>query len=317
MHVVRLRAPTGQRRRRLIACSMSASESPKTKSSKSRTANPWLRDHARRHRVRQAVVGRAAGRHRAGDGVLQPAADRRAHRLPPKMPLRVFTADGVLIGEFGEERRTGRADRRRPRADEAGDARGRRRPLLRARRRRLLRDAARGARQLRIRAARARAAARSPCRSRGTSSCRPSAATSARSTRSLLSWKIEKALTKDQILEIYMNQIFLGQRAYGFAAAAQIYFGKKLKDVTVAEARCWPACRRRRRPTTRSSIPSAPSSASSTCWRACATLGFIDARRTRRRATSRCVRGRTLPIPTPHQVRTTSMRSTWPRWRVP
>jgi penicillin-binding protein 1A len=43
-------------------------------------------------------------------------------------------------------------------------------------------------------------------------------------------------LTKDQILEIYMNQIFLGNRAYGFASAAETYFGKSLKDITIAEA---------------------------------------------------------------------------------
>ena len=52
----------------------------------------------------------------------------------------------------------------------------------------------------------------------------------------LLTFKLEHMLTKDQILEIYMNQIFLGNRAYGFAAAAETYFGKPLKDVTVAEA---------------------------------------------------------------------------------
>jgi len=52
----------------------------------------------------------------------------------------------------------------------------------------------------------------------------------------LLAWKIEKHLTKDQILEVYMNQIYLGQRAFGFASAAQIYFGKDLKDITAAEA---------------------------------------------------------------------------------
>ncbi|MGC8040495.1 transglycosylase domain-containing protein, partial [Salmonella enterica] len=51
-----------------------------------------------------------------------------------------------------------------------------------------------------------------------------------------LAWKIENNLTKDQILEVYMNQIYLGQRAYGFASAAQIYFGKQLKDLTIAEA---------------------------------------------------------------------------------
>ncbi|MBY0571686.1 MAG: transglycosylase domain-containing protein, partial [Burkholderiaceae bacterium] len=52
----------------------------------------------------------------------------------------------------------------------------------------------------------------------------------------LLAWKIEQNLSKDQILEIYMNQIYLGQRAYGFSSAAQIYFGKNLKDLTIAEA---------------------------------------------------------------------------------
>jgi penicillin-binding protein 1A len=52
----------------------------------------------------------------------------------------------------------------------------------------------------------------------------------------LLAFKIEQSLTKDQILEIYINQIFLGQRAYGFGSAAQVYFAKDLKDITAAEA---------------------------------------------------------------------------------
>src|SRR5574343_2116850 len=52
----------------------------------------------------------------------------------------------------------------------------------------------------------------------------------------LLALKIESLLTKDQILELYMNQIYLGQRAYGFAAAAETYFGKPLKELNVAEA---------------------------------------------------------------------------------
>ncbi len=51
----------------------------------------------------------------------------------------------------------------------------------------------------------------------------------------LLAYKIERALTKDQILELYMNQIYLGERAYGFASAARVYFGKDLKDLTLAE----------------------------------------------------------------------------------
>ena len=52
----------------------------------------------------------------------------------------------------------------------------------------------------------------------------------------LLTYKLEHLLTKDQILEIYMNQIFLGNRSYGFASAAEIYFGKALKDLSIAEA---------------------------------------------------------------------------------
>jgi len=51
----------------------------------------------------------------------------------------------------------------------------------------------------------------------------------------LLSLKIEHNLTKDQILELYVNQIFLGQRAYGFSSAARIYFGKPLDKLTLAE----------------------------------------------------------------------------------
>ncbi len=51
----------------------------------------------------------------------------------------------------------------------------------------------------------------------------------------LLTFKIEHSLTKDEILQLYINQIFLGQRAYGFAAAAQVYFGKPLNQLTIAE----------------------------------------------------------------------------------
>ncbi len=52
----------------------------------------------------------------------------------------------------------------------------------------------------------------------------------------LLAYKIEQSLSKDQILELYFNQIYLGQRAYGFAAASRIYFNKDVKDLTLAEA---------------------------------------------------------------------------------
>ena len=51
----------------------------------------------------------------------------------------------------------------------------------------------------------------------------------------LLAFKIEHTLSKDQILELYINQIYLGQRAYGFSAAAQAYYGKPLANLSVAE----------------------------------------------------------------------------------
>jgi len=51
----------------------------------------------------------------------------------------------------------------------------------------------------------------------------------------LLSFKIERELTKNEILELYLNKIYLGNRSYGFAAAAQVYYGKKMDEMTPAE----------------------------------------------------------------------------------
>ncbi len=52
----------------------------------------------------------------------------------------------------------------------------------------------------------------------------------------LLAYNIESVLSKDEILELYMNQIYLGQRTYGFAAAARVYFGKDLSNISIAQA---------------------------------------------------------------------------------
>ncbi len=52
----------------------------------------------------------------------------------------------------------------------------------------------------------------------------------------LLSWKIEKKFTKDQILELYLNEIPYGSTAYGIESAAQAFFGKKAKELTIAES---------------------------------------------------------------------------------
>lgn len=60
-------------------------------------------------------------------------------------------------------------------------------------------------------------------------------AASKRQARALLAYRIEDALSKDKILELYMNQIYLGQRSYGFASAARTYFGKSLAELSLAQ----------------------------------------------------------------------------------
>jgi penicillin-binding protein 1A len=153
----------------------------------------------------------------------------------PKMPLRVFSADKVLIAEFGEERRNVVRFKDIPdvmkkavlaieddRFYEHGgvDYLG----IVRAAVHNLIGGGAKqGASTITQQVAR--------------NFFLSSEQTIKRKVYEvLLAWKIEKNLTKDQILEVYMNQIYLGQRAYGFSSAAQIYFGKELKDITIAEA---------------------------------------------------------------------------------
>ena len=52
----------------------------------------------------------------------------------------------------------------------------------------------------------------------------------------ILAYRIEQRLSKDEILEIYLNQIFLGNKAYGIRSAANLYFHKEVKDLTLGEA---------------------------------------------------------------------------------
>jgi penicillin-binding protein 1A len=153
----------------------------------------------------------------------------------PKVPLRVFTADGQLIGEFGEERRNIVRIEDVPAAMKQA--------ILAAEDERFYQHG--GIDTLGM----ARAAIMnltSGGKKQGASTITQQVARnfflSSEKTYTrklyevLLSFKIEHNLSKDQILELYVNQIFLGQRAYGFSAAAQIYFGKPLKDLTPAEA---------------------------------------------------------------------------------
>ncbi|HOE41859.1 MAG TPA: penicillin-binding protein 1A [Rhodoferax sp.] len=152
----------------------------------------------------------------------------------PKLPLRVFSAEGTLIGEFGEERRHLTPIKDIPR---------------------VMKDAVLAIEDARFYEhggvdykgiARAALANLGRIKSQGASTITMQVARnvylSSEKTYTrkiyevLLTFKLEHMLTKDQILEVYMNQIFLGNRAYGFAAAAEAYFGKPLKDITVAEA---------------------------------------------------------------------------------
>ena len=152
----------------------------------------------------------------------------------PKLPLRVLTAEGQLIGEFGEERRNLLTINEIPEVmkkavlaiedarffEHSGvDYRG----MIRAALANLRQAKSQGASTITMQVARNVYLSAEKSYTR-------------KIYEVLLTFKLEHLLTKEQILEIYMNQIFLGQRAYGFSSAAQIYFGKELKDVTVAEA---------------------------------------------------------------------------------
>ncbi len=152
----------------------------------------------------------------------------------PKIPLRIVSAEGELLGEFGEERRAVVT------MAEVPDVM--KKAILAAEDERFYSHG--GVDYISILRAAATNVASGSQQGAGTITMQVARnffltreKTITRKLREvLLAWKIEANLSKDEILQLYINQIFLGQRAYGFAAAAQIYFGKALKDVTVAEA---------------------------------------------------------------------------------
>ena len=152
----------------------------------------------------------------------------------PKVPLRIYTAEGVLIGEFGEERRAvvsiaevpvqlrnailSAEDERfyqHPGIDYLGVMRAAYTNLVFGGRRQ-------GASTITMQVARNFFLSSEKTLTR-------------KLYEAMLAFKIEHSLAKDQILELYVNQIYLGQRAYGFAAASQIYFGKALAELNLAE----------------------------------------------------------------------------------
>jgi len=151
----------------------------------------------------------------------------------PKQPLRVYTSDGVEIGGFGSERRQFVPFDKIPK---------------------LMRDSLLAVEDSRfyehhgidpIGVARAVVANLTGGRTQGASTITQQVARTFFLTRektisrklneALLSLKIEHELSKDQILTLYMNQIYLGARSYGFAEAAQTYYGKPLSALTPAQ----------------------------------------------------------------------------------
>jgi penicillin-binding protein 1A len=152
----------------------------------------------------------------------------------PKLPLRVYSADGALMGEFGEERRNLTPIEDIPEVMKNAvlaiedtrffqhggvDYKG----MVRAGLANFGRVKSQGASTITMQVAR--------------NVYLSSEKTFTRKIYEiLLTFKLEHLLSKNQILEIYMNQIYLGNRAYGFSAASEAYFGKPLKSVSVAEA---------------------------------------------------------------------------------
>jgi penicillin-binding protein 1A len=154
----------------------------------------------------------------------------------PKLPLRVYSEEGALIAEFGEERRAYvkienvpknmkdavlAIEDRRFYQHGGIDAKG----VLRAIKNNVTGRAHEGASTITMQVAKNFFTSPNGRRNIVT-----------KVNEALLAVKIEHNLSKDQILELYINQIYLGQRSYGFAAASQMYYGKPLNKLNLAEA---------------------------------------------------------------------------------
>ncbi|PKO46809.1 MAG: penicillin-binding protein 1A [Betaproteobacteria bacterium HGW-Betaproteobacteria-22] len=153
----------------------------------------------------------------------------------PKLPLRVYSEDGYLIDEFGEERRAYvkindvpksmkdavlAIEDRRFYQHNGIDTKG----ILRAIKNNVTGVSHEGASTITMQVAKNFFTKPNGKRSITT-----------KINEALLAIKIERNLSKDKILELYINQIYLGQRAYGFAAASRVYYGKPLEDLNLAE----------------------------------------------------------------------------------
>ncbi|GAB4168906.1 MAG: penicillin-binding protein 1A [Rhodocyclaceae bacterium] len=152
----------------------------------------------------------------------------------PKIPLRVYTSDGQLIGEFGEEHRSFVRIQNIPAAMKQA--------ILAAEDERFYQHAgvdlvgvARAAWSNLIGGGKRQGASTITMQVARNFFLSSEKTLLRKLYEVLLAFKIEASLSKDAILQLYVNQIYLGQRAFGFAAASQTYFGKRLQDLSVAE----------------------------------------------------------------------------------
>jgi penicillin-binding protein 1A len=155
-------------------------------------------------------------------------------KTPLPVPLRIFTRDGRLIGQYGDERRTLVEYDQIP--EQVRDA------FLAAEDDRFFRhhgiDFPGLARALLVNILSGR-----PDQGAGTITMQTARVMLLSSEKKLrrkfleifLAYRMESNFTKQEILTLYLNKIFLGQRAYGVAAAAEVYFGKKLDELNLAE----------------------------------------------------------------------------------
>jgi penicillin-binding protein 1A len=154
----------------------------------------------------------------------------------PKLPLRIYDAESNLIGEFGQEQRAFVPIEQTPKVMKDAilaiedrrfyqhngiDTTG----ILRAIRNNLTGRGHEGASTITMQVAKNFFSSPSTPRNIWT-----------KIKEALLAIKIENAISKDKILELYLNQIYLGERAYGFAAASRTYYDKDLKQLNLAEA---------------------------------------------------------------------------------
>ncbi|MCH8099128.1 MAG: PBP1A family penicillin-binding protein [Proteobacteria bacterium] len=163
-----------------------------------------------------------------------PAAETIRH-IPLQVPLRIFSRDGHLISEIGKRRRipitfdevpehvvnafVAAEDRRffvHPGVDYRGILRGIVQYLIRG-------EAASGGSTLTQQLARDYFLSRERKLTR-------------KLREAFLAYKIEQEFSKQQIMALFLNKMFFGQRAYGVAAASQVFFNKTLSELNVAEA---------------------------------------------------------------------------------